>query len=100
MRIGLADKLTRVVLYNESNQTNIAMMQKKYMRQVGHADAQMFFYVDAVEELAAKIGGNAKVIADEPYYRYIPKNGLKMSTKVSMAVSDWFCMVKMIQLKL
>ena len=54
----------------------------------------------AVEELAAKIGGNAKVIADEPYYRYIPKNGLKMSTKVSMAVSDRFCMVKMIQLKL
>ena len=54
----------------------------------------------AVEELAAKIGGNAKVIADEPYYRYIPKNGLKMSTKVSMAVSDQFKMVKMIHLKL
>ena len=54
----------------------------------------------AVEELAAKIGGNAKVIADEPYYRYIPKNGLKLSTKVSMAVSDQFKMVKMIHLKL
>ena len=54
----------------------------------------------AVEELAAKIGGNAKVIADEPYYRYIPKNGLKLSTKVSMTVSDQFKMVKMIHLKL
>lgn len=88
------------VVFDTVNRKGMAMMQKKYMRQVGHADAQMFFYVDAVEELAAKIGGNAKVIADEPYYRYIPKNGLKMSTKVSMAVSDRFCMVKMIQLKL
>ena len=84
------------VVFDTVNRKGMAMMQKKYMRQIGHADAQMFFYVDAVEELAAKIGGNAKVIADEPYYRYIPKNGLKMSTKVSMAVSDWFCMVKMI----
>ena len=82
------------VVFDTVNRKGMAMMQKKYMRQIGHADAQMFFYVDAVEELAAKIGGNAKVIADEPYYRYIPKNGLKMSTKVSMAVSDWFCMVK------
>ena len=88
------------VVFDTVNRKGMAMMQKKYMRQVGHADAQMFFYVDAVEELAAKIGGNAKVITDEPYYRYIPKNGLKMSTKVSMAVSDRFCMVKMIQLKL
>ena len=31
-----------------------------------------------------RIGGNVKVIAEEPYYRYIPKNGLKLSTKVSM----------------
>ena len=62
--------------------------------------AMMFFYVDSAEELAAKIGGNVKVIAEEPYYRYIPKNGLKLSTKVSMTVSDQFKMVKMIHLKL
>ncbi len=31
--------------------------------------AMMFFYVDSAEELAAKIGGNVKVIAEEPYYR-------------------------------
>ena len=88
------------VVFDTVNKKGMAMMQKKYMKQVGHADAQMFFYVDSVEELAAKIGGNVKVIAEEPYYRYIPKNGLKLSTKVSMAVSDQFKMVKMIQLKL
>ena len=36
------------------------------------------FYVDSAEELAAKIGGNVKVIAEEPYYRlHPPKNGFK-----------------------
>ena len=87
------------VVFDTVNKKGMAMMQKKYMKQVGHADAQMFFYVDAAEELAAKIRGNVKVIAEEPYYRYIPKNGLKLSTKVSMAVSDQFKMVKMICLK-
>ena len=87
------------VVFDTVNKKGMAMMQKKYMKQVGHADAQMFFYVDAAKELAAKIRGNVKVIAEEPYYRYIPKNGLKLSTKVSMAVSDQFKMVKMICLK-
>ena len=87
------------VVFDTVNRKGMAMMQKKYMKQVGHADAQMFFYVDVAKELAAKIGGNAKVIAEEPYYRYIPKNGLKISTKVSMEVSDQFKMVKMIHLK-
>lgn len=72
----------------------MAMMRKKYMKQVGHADVQMFFYVDSAEELAQKIGGGTRVLMEEPYYRYIPRNGLKLSTKVSMAVSDRLRMVK------
>ena len=88
------------VVFDTVNKKGMAMMQKKYMKQVGHADAQMFFYVDSAKELAAKIGGNAKVIEEEPYYRHIPKYGLNLSTRLSMAVSDWLCMVKMIQLKL
>lgn len=87
------------IVFDTVNKRGMAMMKKKYMKQVGHADAQMFFYVDAAEELAAKIGGNVKVVSEEPYYRYIPKNGLKLSTKVSMAVSDQLKMVKMICLK-
>jgi len=86
--------------FEEHKVIALLRMIGQYMKQVGHADAQMFFYVDSAEELAAKIGGNVKVIAEEPYYRYIPKNDLKLSTKVSMAVSDQFKMVKMIQLKL
>ena len=87
------------VVFDTVNKRGMTMMKKKYMKQVGHTDAQMFFYVDSAEELAAKIGDNVKVITEEPYYRYIPKNSLKLSTKVSMAVSDQFKMVKMICLK-
>ena len=87
------------VVFDTVNKRGMTMMKKKYMKQGGQADAQMFFYVDSAEELAAKIGDNVKVITEEPYYRYIPKNSLKLSTKVSMAVSDQFKMVKMICLK-
>ena len=36
---------------------------------------------------------------EEPYYRHIDKTGLKLSTKLSMNVSDRFCMVKMVHVK-
>ena len=70
------------------------------MKTVGHEDAQMFFYVDSAEDLASKIGGTVKVLAEENFYRHIDKAGLKFSTKVSMVVSDWFSMVRMIHLGL
>ena len=88
------------VVFDTVNKRGMTMMKKKYMKQVGHADAQMFFYVDSAVNLAGKIGGGLMDMTEEPYYRYIPKNGLKLSTKVSMAVSDRFCMVKMICLNL
>ena len=88
------------VVFDTVNKRGMAMMKKKYMKQVGHTDAQMFFYVNSAEELVEKIGGNIKVFTEEPYYHYIHKNGLKLSTKVNMAVSDQFKMVKMIHLKL
>ena len=88
------------VVFDTVNKIGMSMMKKKYMKQVGHADAQMFFYVDSAEELAAKIGGNVKVISEESYYRHIPRNGLNLSTRLSMGGSDCLCMVKMIHLKL
>lgn len=88
------------VVFDAVNKRGMTMMKKKYMKQVGHADAQMFFYVDSAEELAAKIRGNVKLIAEEPYYHYIPKDGLRLLTKASMWVSDRSCMVKTIHLEL
>ena len=70
------------------------------MKQVGHVDAQMFFYVDAGEKLAEHIGGKARLLAEEPYYYRIPRKGLQLSTRFNMAVSDRLRMVKMIHLKL
>ena len=88
------------LLFDTVNKSGMSMMQKKHMKTVGHEDAKMFFYVDSAAELARKIGGNAEVLAEEPFYKQIPKAGLQASTKVSMTVSDWFKMVKMILLRL
>ena len=87
------------VVFDSVSKSGMDMMRKKYMKQMGHADARMFFYVDSVAALARKIGIDARAIAEEPYYRHIDKAGLKLSTKLSMNVSDRFCMVKMVHVK-
>ena len=88
------------IVFDTVSKSGMAMMRKKYMKQVGHGDAQMFFYVDSAAKLAGKIGGGVRVLAEEPYYRHIPQSGLKLSTKVSVAVSDRLCMVKMVHFEL
>ena len=102
--VGLLRMLTGFgeieIVFDTVSKSGMAMMRKKYMKQVGHGDAQMFFYVDSASVLAGKTGSGVRVLAEEPYYRHIPRTGLKLSTKVSMAVSDRFGMVKMVQLKL
>lgn len=87
------------IVFDSVNKSGMDMMRKKYMKQMGHADARMFFYVDSAAALARKIGSDARAIAEEPYYRHIDKTGLKLSTKLSMNVSDRFCMVKMVHVK-
>lgn len=88
------------VVFDAVSRSGMAMMRKKYIKQVGHADAQMFYYVDSGKKLAKRIGGNAKILADESYYSDIPKKDLLLSTKVCMAVSDRLRMVKMIHLRI
>ncbi len=86
------------IVFDAVSKSGMTMMRKKYMKQVGHGDAQMFFYVDSAAKLAGKVGGGVRALAEEPYYRHIPRSGLKLSTKLSMSVSDRFFMVKMIHL--
>ena len=70
----------------------------KYMKQVGHADASMYFYVDRAQDVADKVGG--QVLKEEPYYAHTEKKGLQFMTSISMRVSDRCMMVKMEHLKL
>ena len=86
------------LLFDTVNKSGMTMMRKKHMRTVGHEDAQMFFYVDSAQELVGKIGGKATVLTEEKYYSHVHKAGLQFSTKVSMIVSDWMSMVRMIHL--
>lgn len=68
------------------------------MNQVGHGDTPMFFYVDSAAELTGKVGSGVRALAEEPYYRHIPRTRLKLSPQVSMAISDRLHMMKMIHL--
>ena len=70
----------------------------KYMKQVGHEDAAMFFYVDSGEALAQEVG--ARLLAEEPYYAHTEKKGMQFMTSMSMRVSDRFNMVKMLHIGL
>ena len=88
------------IIFDAVSKGGMTMMRRKYMKQVGHGEARMSFYVDSAEELAGKAGGQVRVLAEEPCYRHISRNGLKLSTKISMAVSDGLCMVKMIHLRI
>ena len=73
---------------------------KKYMKDLGHSDATMYFYVNDPYELAKEIGPNVEVIEEIKYYIMTPKDGLDFMTKVQMNGADLFYMVKMIHLKL
>lgn len=84
------------IVFDSVNRIGMEMMRKKYMRQLGHADAKMYFYVDSAAELAHRIGKDACVVTEEPYYRHIDRAGLRPSTILSMCVSDRFRMVKML----
>ena len=85
------------LLFDAVNHTGMKQMSK-YMKQVGHAEASMYFYVDKAQVCADQVGGS--VLQEEPYYAHTEKKGLQFMTATSMRVSDRFRMVKMVHLKL
>lgn len=99
--VGLFELLKKYgpveLLFDTVNKSGMKRMAK-YMKQVGHSDASMYFYVDKAQELAEKIGG--QVMMEEPYYAHTDKKGLDFGTSLTMKLSDLLKMVKMIHLKL
>lgn len=85
------------VVFDTVNAKGMSQMAR-YMKQVGHSDALMYFYVDDGNELAKEVGG--KLLNEEPYYKHTEKKGLGFVTKATMKISDMFMMVKMIHLDL
>ncbi len=88
------------IVFDTVNKSGMNRMRKQYMKQIHHEDAEMFFYVDRADGLIEKIGGNAKVLAEEKYYKHIDKSGIRLSTKLTMICSDLMKMVKMVHLQL
>ena len=85
------------IVFDTVNSKGMKRMSK-YMKQVGHADAAMYFCVDSGAEFAQQVG--AKLLVEEPYYAYTSKHGLKLTTSVTMKLSDRYRMVKMIHVAL
>ena len=71
---------------------------RKYMKQVGHEDAKMYFYLDSPDEIIKET--NATYAKEEPYYSHTDKKSLDFITKATMIISDKFRMVKMVHVKL
>lgn len=88
------------LLFDAVNKHGMRLLKKKHMKTVGHADAPMFFYIDSVETLASKIGGQIVVKNEEVFFLHINKLGLRLSTKLSMTISDLMGMVKIVHIQL
>lgn len=85
------------VVFDTVNAKGMKQMGR-YMKQVGHENAAMYFYVDKGPDLAAEIG--ATLQNEEAYYAHTGKKGLQLITQLTMKISDCFKMVKMIHLRL
>lgn len=85
------------IVFDTVNSSGMKRMYK-YMKQVGHADASMYFYVDSAEKMADKV--NVTVLKEDTYYCHTDKKGLQFMTSTFMKVSDKFKMVKMLHIGL
>lgn len=85
------------VVFDTVNKSGMKRMSK-WMKQVGHEDADMYFYVDHIEDLASVVGGSCRALKEENYYAHTSRAGLSAGTKFNMLGSDLFSMVKMIHL--
>ena len=85
------------VVFDTVNEKGMKRMSK-YMKQVGHEDASMYFYVDDAQTLCQEI--KAKAAFEEPYYNHTDKKGIGFITAMTMRLSDVFNMVKMVDIKL
>ncbi|MDO5532238.1 class I SAM-dependent methyltransferase [Sutterella sp.] len=88
------------IVLDAVSRIGLAMMRRKLMKDVRHADAEVYFHVDSARELAGRSGGTVEVIAEEPFYRSISRRGLRLPTRLCMNISDRLRMVKMVHLRI
>lgn len=85
------------LVFDTVNEKGMKRMHR-YMNQVGHEEAVMYFYVDSGEALARQVG--ASLLSEEPYYAHTKRHSFQLMTRLSMWGSDRFRMVKMIRLRM
>ena len=85
------------IVFDAVNRAGLNQM-KKYMNQIGHKDALMYFYVNSAKEMGNQIG--AALSEEKPYYKNTSKKGLSFATAATMKFADWLKMVKIVSFKL
>ncbi|PIE54488.1 MAG: hypothetical protein CSA35_05975 [Dethiosulfovibrio peptidovorans] len=72
---------------------------RRYVRKLGHGDAEMCFSVASARELAAKVSTGTRVLEENGrFFQGIPSN-LKMATKLSTLLVEIFAMAKIIRMR-
>ena len=67
-----------------------------YMRQVGHGSTAVYFYVTDAEALARQVG--ARLLAEDVYYKRVSKEGMLLSTRLTMWGADLLHVAKLVHL--
>lgn len=86
--------------FDAVNRRGMAALKRKYLKQMGHGEATMSFYVNSADDLAQKLGGSARVLSEDKYFGKVDRSGLTASTRMSMTLSDCLNMVKIVRLEL
>lgn len=84
------------VVFDTVSKAGMQQMHK-HMKNVGHKDTPIYFYVNKGKDLAEETG--AKLLAEEAFYAHTSTYGMSWKTKLFIWISDWLKMVKMIHLK-
>ncbi len=74
---------------------------RRYIKRMGKQEARVYFYVDNAGAFAAKLPDDTEVIEERKLYSLVDyRYNMAFDTRLRMAVSDAFNMVKIIHLRL
>lgn len=76
-------------------------ISRSYVKKMGKQEATMYFSVDNPKALMNRLSNAVKSIESQRYYSLVPRHStIKLATRLKMAFSDLFNMVKMINIQI
>lgn len=78
-------------------------ISNRIVEKSGNQNAKMYFYIQNVQKFCRSISPEINTAISYPYYKdthQILKGKIKFSTKMTMKISDWLNMVKIVKIRL